>query len=113
MKQKRFKFFGREKSIRPVEELQLVAGVFTPAEGADVLLSLINYKIKYHNVQLRNLKVGPQAAIEKSQQRIQELKEAKKRVTHLLLEAKNKGFQLDISSAITIKNVRADYSPSA
>jgi hypothetical protein len=82
--------------------VQLVEGEFTPVEAADVLLSLINYKIKFHSVQILNLKGMENEAIKKSEKRISELKKAKKNVTQLILKARKKGEKIEINSIISI-----------
>ena len=82
--------------------VQLVEGEFTPVEAADVLLSLINYKIKFHSVQILNLKGMENEAIKKSEKRISELKKAKKNVTQLILKARKKGEKIEVNSIISI-----------
>ena len=84
------------------EVVQLVTGTFNPAEAADVLLSLINYKIKFHSVQILNLQDGENDVIEKSEKRIEELKDAKNKMTQLILDARHKGQNLEINSMIKI-----------
>ncbi|PRX56564.1 hypothetical protein [Flagellimonas meridianipacifica] len=83
-------------------QVRLVEGIFEPAESADVLLSLLNYKIKFHTVQLLNLQENDGKNLEQSKKRIEELKLAKKRVTDIVLDARNKGEVLEIQSTITI-----------
>ncbi len=84
-------------------KVQLIEGVFEPSESADVLLSLLNYKIKFHTVQLLNLQKKEQEKdLEKSRKRIEELKIAKKKVTDLVIDAQCKGLSLDIHSIISI-----------
>lgn len=85
--------------------IKLVEGCFEPSESADVLLSLLNYKIRFHTVQLLNLKKEQTQDLEKSKNRIEELKMAKKQVTDLVLEARNKGLMLDIQSEIEIRTM--------
>ena len=58
------------------EHIKLIHGVFSPVEAADVLLSLINDKIKFHTVQSLNLKTGYNENARESEQRILQLKEA-------------------------------------
>lgn len=83
-------------------QVRLVEGIFEPSESADVLLSLLNYKIKFHNVQLLNFEGQENKDLEKSKRRIEELKRAKKQVTELVVDARDKGHVLDIQSTITI-----------
>lgn len=84
------------------EVVQLVTGTFSPPEAADVLLSLINYKIKFHSVQILNLQGCENDIIEKSEKRIEELKKAKNKMTQLILDARQKGQSLEINSMISI-----------
>ncbi len=86
-----------------VEKIQLIEGTFNPIEAADVLLSLVSYKIKFHNLQLLNLDENQQISREQSEKRIAELKEAKKRITQIIMEARNSGIGLEISSDINIR----------
>ena len=104
MKQKKFKLFRKHGPSAKMEEFKLVSGIFNPAEGADVLLSLINYKIKYHSVRLLSLKTDQKADIQNSENRITELKQTKARITELLIAAKDNGTLLEISSSICVKN---------
>lgn len=83
-------------------QVRLVEGVFEPAESAEVLLSLLNYKIKFHTVQLLNLKETQNSDPENSQKRIEELKAAKQEVTDLVVNARNKGMVLEIHSRVKI-----------
>ncbi len=83
-------------------EVSLVEGEFEPAESAEVLLSLLNYKVKFHSVRLLNLKETGTSDPEASQKRIEELKAAKQEVTKLVLEARNNGWNLQIDSTIKI-----------
>ncbi len=81
---------------------QLVSGTFGPGEAADVLLSLVNYKIKFHSVQLLNLPDNEKAAIEQSEQRIAELKIVKQQMTALILDARKNGQHLEINSDLSV-----------
>ena len=94
-----------DTQARVMEEIQLIEGTFNPIEAADVLLSLVSYKIKFHNLQLLNLEGKTTEAKNQSEKRIEELKEAKKRITKLIMEARNSGTSLDIKSTISIKSM--------
>lgn len=102
MNLKKLNPFKHSTSNSADELVQLVTGTFGPAEAADVLLSLINYKIKFHSVQILNLQSHEKEAIEKSEKRIEELKIAKQKMTQLILEARKKGQNLEINSIISI-----------
>ncbi|MDT0606625.1 hypothetical protein [Croceitalea rosinachiae] len=102
MNLKKFNPFKQHTTNIANEVIQLVTGTFSPAEAADLLLSLINYKIKFHSVQIPNLQSDESAVIEKSEKRIEELKKAKHKMTQLILDARQKGQNLEINSIIEI-----------
>lgn len=92
------------------ENIAFIKGLFSPAEAADVLLSLINDKIKFHTVKSLNLRhEGPDADLT-SEDRIKELKEAKKIIEQLVLSAHKNGCELEINSTIDIKLVEKSCS---
>lgn len=83
-------------------DIQLISGSYAPAEAADILLSFVNDKIKFHTVKKLN---GPEHQLfdeTHSDLRIEELREAKRTITNLVLEARNKGMLLEIDSTIQI-----------
>lgn len=83
--------------------ITLVKGTFAPSEAADVLLTLINDKIKYHSIQILNLREGSEEDIAYSEERIKALKTAKSKITDLVVEARNKDLVLEINSSIEIQ----------
>ncbi|KPM32827.1 Hypothetical protein I595_1254 [Croceitalea dokdonensis DOKDO 023] len=93
---------SKGKKNNTQETIQLVEGVFSPAEAADVLLTLINDKIKFHTIHALKLKGEQDSDVDHSEQRISELREAKKRVHDLVINARNKGLKLNINSVISI-----------
>lgn len=84
------------------ESFLLIEGNFAPADAAEVLLSLLNDKIKFHTVQLLNLKDTDRVDSLNSKNRINELKQAKGRMTEIILDARTQGKQLRIHSTIEI-----------
>ncbi len=82
--------------------IQLIKGTFEPAEAADVLLSFVNDKIKFHTVKKLNTKDEQTTSINVIDQRIAELRAAKKEITELVLEARRTGQVLGIESTIEI-----------
>lgn len=85
-----------------METFQLIEGHFSPAQAADILLSLLNDKIKFHTVRLLNLNQMDSMDSLHSENRIQELKEAKNKITETILKAQSEGKQLKIHSAIEV-----------
>nr|WP_299072476.1 hypothetical protein [uncultured Allomuricauda sp.] len=85
-----------------MDSFLLIEGTFTTPQAADVLLSLINDKIKFHTVQLLNLKDINQMDFLNSEHRIRELKEAKNQITKIILDARTQGKHLKIHSTIEV-----------
>lgn len=94
-----------EASIQYFEKIQLIEGTFNAIDAADVLLSLVTYKIKFHNLQLLSLDEKNEVSQAQSQKRIAELKEAKNRITQMIMDARNSGASLEIKSHINIRPV--------
>jgi len=92
-----------DNDIKCLDKIQLIEGTFNPIEAADVLLSLVTYKIKFHNLQLLNLSSNHEVARKQSEKRIAELKEAKNKITQIIMEARNSGALLEITSDIDIR----------
>ncbi len=85
----------------PVEEIQLIKGNFNAVEAADILLSMINDKIKYHTVKSLNLNQSREEQ-NYSKQRIAQLRDVKKTVTDLVIEANKTGHRLQIEGTVKI-----------
>jgi len=92
------------------EHIKFIQGNFTPAEAADVLLSLLNDKIKFHTVKALNLRQNEKDSVCSSTERILRLKEAKKRVEELVVSAHKNGMELKIDSSIEINLVAISKS---
>lgn len=86
--------------------IQLVEGTYSPTDSADVLLSLIADKIKFHNLQILYLKDKNDTEIIHAEKRIEELKESRKMVTNLILKARNAGYNLKIDGSIKIEMIK-------
>jgi len=82
--------------------VQLVTGTFSPIEAADVLLSLLTYKIKFHTVQMLSSQEKCSPNTSTSNQRIADLKNAKNTIKDLILKARDEGYELQIESTIKI-----------
>ena len=114
MIQKYKKWLGRSVSknedIQHTEKVQLIEGTFNPIEAADVLLSLVSYKIKFHNLQLLHLDRNQKIAKDQSEKRIAELKDAKNKITQIIMECRDEGTSLLITSDIQIHRVPSKSS---
>jgi hypothetical protein len=90
------------QSVAP-GNITLVKGTFAPSEAADVLLTLINDKIKFHSIQILNLREGSEKDIAYSEERIKALKAAKAEITEMVVKARNQDLVLEINSSIHIQ----------
>ncbi|WP_431125208.1 hypothetical protein [Flagellimonas flava] len=82
----------------------LIDGQFSPLEAADILLSLLNDKIKFHSVQMLNAMDPSSEIYVNSEKRIKKLRETKQEITELILKARKEGQHLKIYSTIQITN---------
>jgi len=87
------------------EELDLIKGVFTSAEAKDILLSLIDSKIKFHNEKIfsDNIRFGLKNEI--SVDRIKELKNLKVRISEILAKCESDESKVSIHSQIIIETL--------
>ena len=88
--------------LNKVEVIQLIRGKFNAVEAADILLSLINEKLKYHTVKSLNLDQC-ELGQTKSKERIRQLREDKKAVTDLVIFANRKGLGIEIEGTVIIR----------
>jgi len=95
----------RSNTNQMTENVTFIDGQFSPAEAADILFSIINDKIKFHTVKSLNLSHGEQGTNRNSEERIRQLKEAKKIIEQSVLKAHRDGFELEVNSTIEIKLV--------
>ncbi len=91
-------------------KIELITGDFEPSGAADVLISMINEKIKFHT--LKTLNLHPDSDPDNhSEKRIGELKHAKTQVIEVVKKAFEKGYQLEIYSSITINKKPREIHP--
>ena len=82
---------------------KLVDGVFEPNDAATVLFNLISDKIKFHNTLVLTTYEHTGEVNEKSQKRVDELVVSKNEINELVKQAQKEGFQMKVSSEITIE----------
>ncbi len=84
------------------QNLSLVKGTFTAEEAREILMALIQSKLKFHN--LKNLRSYEQSgkADPTSENRIQELEEVREDVLELIKHATKTDQQLQIDSKVNI-----------
>lgn len=88
---------------KPISTFKLVEGTYSPSDSAEVLLSLIADKIKFHNLQLLSLRDKESVQLEHAKRRIEELKASRKMITDVILRARDTNYQLKIDGVIKIE----------
>lgn len=91
------------QTIDKIETVKLIKGTFDPVDAAEVLFSILSDKIRFHNIQILSIKERFSGDTKYSEQRLNELKEAKQKVANLILEARDQDCQIEINSNIEIR----------
>jgi len=84
-------------------ELPLIKGLFTTKEAKQVLLLMVGDKINFHRKEIFSIKERNNGDVSKHEKRISELKEVQHTIKNIIIEAEEKGFQLQIDSTISIE----------
>jgi len=86
-----------------IKSLSLIKGTFTADDARDVLLSILNYKINYH--QMKNfsseLKTGKEEAV--TTERIEQLRKTREQVIAAIEEAVENGYLLNVKADLHIE----------
>lgn len=82
--------------------LKLINNQFTPEEAKELLLTLINDKIRFHSTKNFSSEIRTGVSENQSRQRIKELEEAKKQIIELVQKAEEMNLVLDVESSINI-----------
>ena len=82
---------------------KLIEGDFSTEEAKTVLMSLINNKIDYHNLNAFSDLIRNNEVTDTSKSRVFELIKAREEISILINEASKKGLRLNIKSNITIE----------
>jgi len=83
----------------------LIDGLFSPAEAEKVLISVLNSKINYHNLDDFSSKIRFGEDAVNSQKRVSELLETIEEIKKIVKESKQNDLQLKIKSSIHIEFV--------
>ncbi|WP_299313147.1 hypothetical protein [uncultured Aquimarina sp.] len=83
--------------------IKLVEGAYSPINAADVLLSLIADKIKFHNLQILSSKDKNDPHIIHAEMRILELKASRDVVIKLIIQARDQGLYMKIDGIVNIE----------
>ncbi|MFN3755630.1 MAG: hypothetical protein ACK4RM_01620 [Flavobacterium sp.] len=98
------KFNNVEKSIAS-QKLQLINGEFNPNDAKNIILSLINSKIQYHQLEIFSMQERFGIEATHSINRIEELKLTTRDVKEIIKEAESLGLKLKVTSIVEIHPV--------
>ncbi len=83
--------------------VSLIKGEFEATDAAEIVLTLLRNKIKFHQSQIFSFEERGTGDIESSKQRVKELQQAKNDLTDVLVEARKQEKRVAIKSDISIE----------
>lgn len=87
----------------PMTSIKLIDGTFTPEEAENVLLKLLDSKIKFHALESFSSQIRGGEENRHSKQRVAELVDATESVRELVKQAKERNLKFSIQSNISIE----------
>ncbi len=87
----------------PMTSIKLIDGNFTPEEAENVLLKLLDSKIKFHALENFSSQIRGNQDNQAGRQRVAELVEATESVRELVKQAKEQSLNFTIKSTIVIE----------
>ncbi len=88
-----------------MEKFKLIEGVFSAKDAKEVLLTLIDQKIKFHELKSFSSKIKFGKADEESLQRVNDLTQTKTDIMKYLVNKVDNGLSFSIKSFIEIEEV--------
>lgn len=88
--------------MKSTEKVKLIDGKFTPVEAKELLLNVIGSKIRFHTTKSFSDQIRSGEQEKKSLEKIISLRGTRERIVHLLGEAEENGFLVEIESTISI-----------
>ncbi|MGY5846830.1 hypothetical protein ACW6QP_05375 [Salegentibacter sp. HM20] len=89
------------------EKFKFIQGSFSPPEAADLLLSLVNYKIKFHSLKCLNIQ-NDEKNVHNSEIRLAELGNFKQVVERMVIDAHQNNMDVRIKGNIEVELVDPD-----
>lgn len=82
--------------------IKLIDGTYSPDEAAEILFSVVNDKIKFHNIQINSAIERNISDTFHSEKRLAELAISKEKISEMLKEARTNNANLEISANIEL-----------
>lgn len=97
---------GLTKPDKITQKIQLVKGEFTPSEASDVIMSLIDEKIKFHRKQrLQKWEQNHKNNSDELEDRIKQLEKEKQKTKEFIANAKDLKKNIAINGILEMKIV--------
>ena len=90
-----------------MDNFKLVEGNFSSADAKEILLSLIEQKISFHNLKCFSHEIRYGAKDEHSLERIEELNKTKEKLILIINQAQMDGDLLSINSSIDVQILKS------
>ncbi len=94
------------------QKFKIVEGEFSPSETAEVLFTLINDKIRFHNLKASEITERFNGDTSQSERRIKELQASKEQIKDMILTARDLGQTIQIRGTIEL-NINVPTEKSA
>lgn len=88
--------------MKTLQSINLLKGQYNPKEAKEILLDIIVNQINFHKLKNLSSRVRFERPDAESEKRIQELQEAKDKITSIIQKALKEDVKLKIESNITI-----------
>jgi len=87
------------------QHFQLISGIFAPSDAKQVLLDLVNSKIRYHEIQLHSEQERFGHEPDHSASRLSELKDLHESMKRFFASAEESGARLRVNGWIEIESL--------
>lgn len=95
-----------QNKIRTMENFKVISGEFNAKEANEILLHIVDNKIKFHNLKIFSSEERFGAKDQSSVKRLVELTNMRRDLKLFLEEALEQGSQLRVSANISIETVK-------
>ena len=101
---------GKEKvhgnNVEGLSKFRLINGTYTADEAREILLTLLNNKISFHERHLLTCQERNENDRLKSEERIEQVRDAARMVEEMIADARKAGASVSVES---IANIRINY----
>lgn len=82
--------------------IKLIDGKFNATDAAEILFSVLDAKIRFHNIQIMSVSERFNGSTLDHEKRLEELEKSKKLVAALIVQAKNDDCEIVINSTVSL-----------